>query len=107
MALQVVVTTPRSRCAINGHFYLATTVAIIARGAKCIKGCLQRHNSTQLNSTSSWVELCRYKHPLKIVHSDRSCISNVCDAWLQYLGLPTLNFEAVPVDHFKHKSYQL
>jgi len=35
MALQVVVTTPRSRCAINEHFDVATTVAIITRGAKC------------------------------------------------------------------------
>ena len=27
-------------------------------------GRLQRHNSTQLNSTSSWVELCRYRRAL-------------------------------------------
>jgi len=34
MTLQVV-TTPHNHCAIIGHFDAATTVAIIARGAKC------------------------------------------------------------------------
>ena len=40
MALQVVVTTPCSRCAINEHLDVATTVAMIVRGTKCIRPCI-------------------------------------------------------------------
>ena len=87
MALQVVVTTPRSRCAINVQFDVATTVAIITRVARCIR--------PYILIAVTYVSV-RY-----------SVAVFTCAVPVSYKSKHTLNFEEVPVDHFKHKSYQL
>jgi len=76
MALQVVVTTLRSRCAINGHFDVATTVAIITCGAKC----KDRAFRLQLHT-------------------------HVCDAGLQYLPAESLCLINLNI-HYTLKQYQ-